>query len=140
MGKIKYALIGSGWRAEFYIRIAKMLPEQFCLTAVLVRDSVKGAAFAEKFQVKVVNTLEELMEDEPNFVVLSIKRGTVTDYLMDLFERGIPVLAETPPEKIWIHYSVCGRPMKNISLKCRWLNNIFYSRCMHHGIRRLRTE
>ena len=47
MGKIKYALIGSGWRAEFYIRIAKMVPEQFELTAVLVRDAAKGAAFAE---------------------------------------------------------------------------------------------
>lgn len=97
MGRIKYALIGSGWRAEFYIRIAKMVPKQFSLTAVLVRDPAKGAAFAEKFQVKVVNTLEDLMADEPAFVVLSIKRGTVTDYLVDLFERGIPVLTETPP-------------------------------------------
>ena len=97
MGKIKYALIGSGWRAEFYIRIAKMVPEQFELTAVLVRDAAKGAAFAEEFQVKVVNSLEALMETAPEFVVLSIKRGFVTGYLLDLFRRGIPVLAETPP-------------------------------------------
>ena len=97
MDKIKYALIGSGWRAEFYIRIAKMVPEQFELTAVLVRDAAKGAAFAEEFQVKVVNSLEALMETAPDFVVLSIKRGFVTGYLLDLFRRGIPVLAETPP-------------------------------------------
>lgn len=109
--KMKYALIGSGWRAEFYIRIAKMAPEQFHLTAVLVRDPAKGAAFAKKFQVKVVNTLDALLEDEPEFVVLSIKRGIVTDYLLDLFERGIPVLTETPPgedmeslHRLWAAY------------------------------------
>lgn len=113
MSRIKYALIGSGWRAEFYIRIAKMIPEQFCLTAVLVRDPVKGAAFAERFQVKVVNTLDELMADEPAFVVLSIKRGTVTEYLLNLFESKIPVLAETPPgedmESLRRLWSACER-------------------------------
>ena len=87
MEKIRYALIGSGWRAEFYIRIAKAVPDRFSLTAVLIRDKEKGRAFAEKFQVKVVNTLEELMEDSPDFVVLSIKRGVVTDYLLRLFYK-----------------------------------------------------
>lgn len=36
MEKIRYGLIGSGWRAEFYIRIAKAVPEKFDLTAVLI--------------------------------------------------------------------------------------------------------
>ena len=44
MGRIKYALIGSGWRAEFYIRIAKMIPERFELTAVLVNCDGLSAA------------------------------------------------------------------------------------------------
>ena len=61
MGKIKYALIGSGWRAEFYIRIAKMVPEQFELTAVLVRDAAKGAAFAEEFLVKLLISVDDLL-------------------------------------------------------------------------------
>ena len=42
MDKIRFGLIGSGWRAEFYIRIAKALPGIFDLTAVLIRDSEKG--------------------------------------------------------------------------------------------------
>ena len=29
MGKIRYGVIGSGWRAEFYIRIAKAVPDKF---------------------------------------------------------------------------------------------------------------
>lgn len=97
MGKIRFGLIGSGWRAEFYIRIAKALPDMFDLSAVLIRNKEKGDAFSEKFQVPVVNTLEEMLEKEPEFVVLAIKRGIVTDYLITLFEKGIPVLSETPP-------------------------------------------
>lgn len=40
MAKIRYAIIGSGWRALFYIRIAKALPEQFEVTGILVRLSL----------------------------------------------------------------------------------------------------
>ena len=42
MGKIRYGVIGSGWRAEFYIRIAKAVPDKFEFTAVLIRDKEKG--------------------------------------------------------------------------------------------------
>ncbi len=51
------------------------------------------------------------MKDAPEFVVLAIKRGCVTDYLLELFEKGIPVLTETPPgesqedlQKLWSAY------------------------------------
>jgi hypothetical protein len=97
MPKIKFALIGSGWRAEFYIRIAKALPDLFELTNVLIRDKEKGKVFAKAFQVDVVNTLDELLSRNPDFVVLSVKRGITKNYLMQLFRIGIPVLSETPP-------------------------------------------
>jgi len=95
--KISYALIGSGWRAEFYIRIAKAVPDVFDLKAVMVRDHAKGKAFSEKHQVKVVNTLEELLAEDIQFVVVSTKRGTMTGYIEELVKRNIPVLTETPP-------------------------------------------
>lgn len=97
MEKIRFALIGSGWRAEFYIRVAKALPGRFDLTAVMIRDAQKGNAFSEKFQVRVVQTVEQLLADDPEFVVLSIKRGVASDVLISLFDKGVPVLAETPP-------------------------------------------
>ena len=122
MGKIRYGLIGSGWRAEFYIRIAKAVPEKFDLTAVLIRDEEKGRKFSEKFGVKVVNSLDALMEDKPEFVVLAIKRGCVTDYLLQLFEKGIPVLTETPPgesqedlQKLWAAYEKYQQPKVQVA-------------------------
>ncbi|MFI3173280.1 MAG: Gfo/Idh/MocA family oxidoreductase [Eubacteriales bacterium] len=108
MTRIKFGIIGSGWRAEFYIRIAKALPEVFEMTSVLIRDYEKGVEFSNKFDVPVVNVLEELCETEPEFVVLSIKRGIISEYLPRLFEKQMPVLCETPPgesvealERVW---------------------------------------
>ncbi len=111
MGRIRFGLIGSGWRAEFYIRIAQAVQDVFELTAVVVRDEKKGRDFAERMKVKVVNTLEELQRTEPEYVVLAVKRGIISEYLPKLFEKGIPVLCETPPgekvealESVWKNY------------------------------------
>jgi len=111
MDKIRFGVIGSGWRAEFYIRIAKALPEQFELTKVLIRDKDKGKDFGRIHQVSVVQTLEELEKDQPDYIVLVIKRGIISEYLPRLFEKGIPVLCETPPgeslealHKVWENF------------------------------------
>lgn len=97
MKKIRFGVIGSGWRAQFYIRAAKALPEQFELAAVLIRNKEKGAAFEREHQVAVVRTLEEMEQLHPKYVVLAVKRGIISEYLPKLFAKGIPVLCETPP-------------------------------------------
>ena len=97
MDKIRFALIGSGYRAQYYIRIAALVPDRFSLSAVLIRDAAKGKAFSEKHHVKTVQTLEELLAGKPDFVVVSVKRGAASGYLSRLFELGVPVLTETPP-------------------------------------------
>lgn len=95
--KTRFALIGSGWRAEFYIRIAKSMPESFELVGTLIRNPEKGKAFANAFQVPVVNHLDDLLALNPDFVVVATKRGTMKDYLLRLFRLQMPVLCETPP-------------------------------------------
>ena len=54
MGKIRYGVIGSGWRAEFYIRIAKAVPDKFEFTAVLIRDKEKGRALAKNSELQLL--------------------------------------------------------------------------------------
>lgn len=97
MKRIKFAVIGSGWRAQFYIRIAKAVPDIFELTDVLIRDKIKGEKFSQTYGVSVVQTIEEIQKKSPDYVVLAIKRGIISGYLPKLFEAGIPVLCETPP-------------------------------------------
>ena len=42
MSKVRYAVVGSGWRSLFYIRIAKALSETFELTALLCRKAFRS--------------------------------------------------------------------------------------------------
>jgi predicted dehydrogenase len=68
MSPARYAIVGRGWRARFYARLAEVMPDRFT----------------------VVDT-------KPDFVVTAVPRdanpGIVERYVAD----GVPVLSETPP-------------------------------------------
>ena len=36
---IKYAIIGAGWRSEFYLKIAALLPNEFSVSGIYIRNS-----------------------------------------------------------------------------------------------------
>ncbi|OBZ08705.1 Gfo/Idh/MocA family protein [Bacillus sp. FJAT-26390] len=99
MSMISFGIIGGGWRAEFYIRIAKALPERFRIHTMLVRDEEKGRALEAKWGIRTVRNMEQFIEEAANmsFTVVSVPRTAVPDMLRELAEHRIPVLAETPP-------------------------------------------
>lgn len=97
MGKIRYAIIGSGWRSLFYIRIANALPEQFEVTGMLVRSQEKVDLFTKKYGIFVTMSKEELLAAKPDFVVSAISRVDNGKLCIEMMKEGIPVLAETPP-------------------------------------------
>jgi predicted dehydrogenase len=86
MEPVPFALVGSGWRAAFFERVATALPEQFRLTG---RYSVRLPGTAA--------SLDELVAGRPAFVVLAVPRDATPTLLSELAERGVAVLAETPP-------------------------------------------
>lgn len=96
MGKIRYAVAGNGWRALFFVRAAQNLPEYFELTGVLCRTKEKAEAFASAHGVKAFWSLDALLETKPDFVVSSVNKAGQAAMVMDLLERGMPVLSETP--------------------------------------------
>jgi predicted dehydrogenase len=92
-----FGLIGSGWRAEFYLRIARDLPEQFPLAGVVVRSPEKREQVARIWSVPVFATVEELVtEGRPDFVVTSVSSTANLRLLELLTEGGVPILSETP--------------------------------------------
>jgi predicted dehydrogenase len=98
MNKIKFGIIGGGWRTSFYLTIAKACPEQFEVTGVVVRDEVKGRELAAAWSVPVYSTLDGLLEvDSPSFMVVSVSWASCPIVLKQLAERGVPALSETPP-------------------------------------------
>ena len=62
MSKIRYAVAGTGWRAMFYVRAAKKLPELFELTGVLCRTKEKAEAFEAAHGVRAFWSLDALLE------------------------------------------------------------------------------
>jgi len=92
----RFAIVGAGWRTEFFLRIAKALPDRFEVTKVLVRSDEKAQAM-EAWGVRTGRTLDDLLADRPQFVVTSVPWGPNPGLLRELAERGMPALSETPP-------------------------------------------
>lgn len=86
MEPIPFAIVGTGWRAAFYERVATALPDRFRITGTLSRSATGSRA-----------TIDELLADEPAFVVLSVPWGPMPALIAELADRGAAVLAETPP-------------------------------------------
>jgi predicted dehydrogenase len=93
---VRFGLVGGGWRAEFFTRIAAAMPDRFQIVGVHTRDPVKAAAFGAQWRIPVCGTLEALRDKAPDFVVLSVSVGAHLDYAKKLHALGLAVLCETP--------------------------------------------
>lgn len=90
-------MIGNGWRADFFLRIAAALPDQFEVIGGYTRDEKKAQELTQRCHIAYGTDLDALLDQKPDFVVLSVKRGITSGYLSKLLERKIPILCETPP-------------------------------------------
>jgi len=98
MEQIHFGIIGGGWRAAFFVRIAQALPERFQVRGIVVRDAEKGEKIEREWGVKTYRTLEAMLHEvQVTFVIVSVPRSVSLDLLRTLAERRIPALAETPP-------------------------------------------
>jgi predicted dehydrogenase len=81
-----FAVVGAGWRAEMFWRLAAVLPDVECVGAVVrtPRDLP-------------VPTFGSLAEIQPDFVVTAVPWAANPAVILEAVERGLPVLAETPP-------------------------------------------
>ena len=93
---IKYGIIGAGWRSEFYIRIAKLMPETFSVSGIFIRNPEKRKVFSKKYNVKIFETLEDLLKTDFDFIVSCVSKDNIVSTAQSLSEKGIPVLTETP--------------------------------------------
>ncbi len=93
---IKYGIIGAGWRSEFYLRIAELIPETFCVSGIYIRNSKKREEFAKKYKVAIFDNLEDLLKTDFDFIVSCVNKDNIFQTIKDLCEIGVPVLSETP--------------------------------------------
>ena len=49
MNPYRFAIVGAGWRTEFFLRIAAAIPERFRLEGLVVRDAAKGQRLTKQW-------------------------------------------------------------------------------------------
>jgi predicted dehydrogenase len=103
------AIIGAGWRAEFYIRIAQLMPERFEIIGVVARKEDVRGSLAQEYGVQTFSSISELLSyKKPDYAVSSVSWDSNPSVVEELVAAGVYVLCETPPaptvealQKLW---------------------------------------
>ena len=93
MNKVKIAVIGAGWRAQFYLRLAVAMPEQFEVVGWVTRQERD-----EFLAVPRYGSVADLLSNvAPDFAITAVSWDADPELVIELVQAGIPVLSETPP-------------------------------------------
>lgn len=94
----RFGIVGSGWRSEFFLRIAAAAPERFAVTGLVTRSAETAASVERRWGVAGHPDVDALLAaDRPDFVVVSVPREVAPSVIVELADRGVAVLTETPP-------------------------------------------
>lgn len=85
-----FAVVGAGWRAGFFWRLAASLPDLTCLGAVVPTPRA--------LPVPAFDSLDACLDAaRPDFIVTAVPWPATPGVVRAAVARGVPVLAETPP-------------------------------------------
>ncbi len=94
----KFAIVGTGWRSEFFLRVAAELPGRFAVTGVHSRSAARREELARRFGTLAVGSVEEAAKQgEPDFVIVAVPWPAAPEITQQIVELGVAVLEETPP-------------------------------------------
>jgi predicted dehydrogenase len=97
-GPLRYGIVGHGWRADFYLRLARQVPDRFQCAGVVTRNAETGARLEREWGVPTYRRPEDLVaSQEPEVVVTSVPPAANPGVIECLVDLGTAVLAETPP-------------------------------------------
>src|SRR5688572_4926028 len=93
MAPTTFAVVGSGKRCRFFLRIAAAAPDRLRAVGVVSRSPERVEP-----GVRAVRTLDELLAGErPDFVAAAVPWPQMPDVARAAAALGVPVLVETPP-------------------------------------------
>lgn len=93
---IQFVLVGFGYRAQFYVRIAQVLPQDFKIIGVYVKDEVSKQKVLKKTSLFVTSNIDDIKQLNPDFVVNTSPKTITFDISMQFIAQGYKVLQETP--------------------------------------------
>lgn len=95
---IRYGIFGAGWRAEFYLRLASLCPEQFEVAGIYIRnpETRKKYVYSPFPVFDTAKGLLAVLDKEHDFIVSCVKKTAMASVVTDLAKNGWAVLSETP--------------------------------------------
>ncbi|MBB5791259.1 Gfo/Idh/MocA family oxidoreductase [Jiangella mangrovi] len=95
---IELSVVGAGWRAEFFLRIAQALPSLFAVRSVVARSEARAERLRAVYGVRVVDGVDALFRDGAgDAAVVVLPAAAAPEVTTALVKAGTPVLTETPP-------------------------------------------
>ncbi len=92
---VSFVIVGSGYRSEYYGRIAADYPEVF-RAIFLCRSEEKACLVAAHTGIPATTDPGKAVAIDPDFVVVAVDREHVADVAEEWAGRGFPVVTETP--------------------------------------------
>lgn len=94
----RFAVVGGGWRSQFYLSVVSHLSDRFDVVGVVTDHADQRTWIHDHWGVPVFESVESLLEHcQPDFVVTSIRPDENAKVVTQLVMAGIAVLSETPP-------------------------------------------
>lgn len=95
MKPLSYIIVGSGYRSEYYARIAAAYPHLFN-ALYFCRSEEKAAKIQAKTGIRATVSLEECERLHADFAVIAVNKESIADVCAEWVDRGYPVILETP--------------------------------------------
>ena len=92
---LSYLVVGSGYRSEYFARIAMKHRDLF-RAMFLCRSAEKAGAVSARTGVGATTATQEALAFRPDFVVVAVSRDHMAEVAIEWIERGYPVVTETP--------------------------------------------
>jgi len=93
-----FAVVGSGRRGRFFLRLAAAAPDRLRAAGVVTRSAERGREVTAEWGVPAFGSLDELLAaDRPDFVAAAVPWPQMPDAARAAVALGVPVLVETPP-------------------------------------------
>ena len=91
-------IVGAGWRAEYFLRIARALPQLFTVRSVVARSAERADRLRTTYGVRVLDGVDALLRDGAgDAAVVVLPAAAAPEVTTALVKAGTPVLTETPP-------------------------------------------
>ena len=116
-GPVSVGIVGTGWRAGFFAKLALAMPEKFTLVGGAARRQSSADEIGRRWGVPTfLDPVELYRTCRPDFVVSSVPWEANPGVVTALVEAGAKVLTETPPapdlpglRKLWDEVGDSGR-------------------------------